>query len=165
MGNPKFSVLLINRQRFKEPALDLLPCLRQEQGSVAAQLVFGRHTGGMSGSSHCSYFSLQWAGISAVLRPQGWAFSLGLGTPPAGSLTPVLLAPWQIAMGILSFYLSWLRRKFVKMARGSLKSFGTWKQSGRTNTEDIEVKEKTQAPKTNHKQNKTQTTNPFLVFF
>lgn len=68
MGSPKFSVLLINRQRVKEPALDLLPCLSQEQGCGAVQLVFGRHTGGMSGSSHCSYFS-SWVGWDICCHP------------------------------------------------------------------------------------------------
>lgn len=154
-------MLLINRQRVKEPALDLLPCLSQEQSCVAAQLVADRHTGGMSGSSNCSYFS-SWVGWDICShRPQGWTFSPELGTPPADCLTPVLLAPWQLSMGILGFHLSWLRRKLVKVARGPLKSFGTWKQSGRTNTEDFN-KEKTQTPKTNPKPNKTQTTNPFF---
>ena len=55
--SPNFSVLLINSHRVKEPAPDLLPCLSQEHGCVAAQLAFSSHPGCMPASSHCNYFS------------------------------------------------------------------------------------------------------------
>lgn len=140
-GSPRFSVFLINRG-----LKDLWNSSHAWARSRAVSLQLFQLLCGLgylqSSDPRGEHFPPNWG-------PLQLTDSSALGTLTASHGDPEL-SPLLV------------EQKACESGQRALKVFGTLNQSGRTNIEDLEVKEKTRNPKTAPKPNNTQTTNPFF---